>query len=228
MQLGRRVLERRLIKGTIPERVILQSRSRKAILVGTGADHSFAVDENGTAWGWGLNGHGQTGTCLPSEDRLVSTPLQVHGMNKTDLGGASIVQISGGSQHTLFLTSDGRVFACGNCQDGQLGLPDDDGALSKRYPEGFVTEPTLVPFPDREDPVVYIACGTHNSLAITQGGAMYSWGRNTLGQLGTGTESVDAKTPTMIVRKEGGSWSAKAAACGSQHSLALLAPKNAS
>ncbi|KAI0749576.1 regulator of chromosome condensation 1/beta-lactamase-inhibitor protein II [Daedaleopsis nitida] len=230
LQLGRRVLKRRLVTGTVPERVILQSRSRKAVVIGAGADHSFAVDEDGTVWGWGLNGHGQTGTGVDPnsepEDRVVQAPLPVPGLGKADLGGSTVTQIAGGAQHTLFLTADGRVFACGNCEDGQLGIPDQKSSLTEEYPLGFVPEPVLVPFPDHDDPVIAVACGTHNSLAVTKGGAMYAWGRDTLGQLGTGEEGVDVRTPTVIVRKDGGSWSAKAASCGCQHSLALLRQKN--
>ena len=54
------------VKGTYPERVILHSRSRKAVVVGAGADHSFAVDADGSTWGRGHNGHGQTGTGIES------------------------------------------------------------------------------------------------------------------------------------------------------------------
>ncbi|KAI8974193.1 regulator of chromosome condensation 1/beta-lactamase-inhibitor protein II [Trametes punicea] len=228
MQLGRRVLKRHLIKGTIPERVVLQSRSRRAVAVGAGADHSFAVDEEGTVWGWGLNAHGQTGTGVgaeKNEDRIVQAPSPVIGLSKADLGGATVVQIAGGSQHTLFLVSDGRVYACGNYEDGQLGVADSLDTLRNRYPDGFIPEPVIVDFPDDEDPVVAVSCGTHNSLAVTKGGAMYAWGRDTTGQVGTGKEGVDVRTPTMVVRKDGGSWSAKAVSCGGQHSLALLQKK---
>ncbi|KAI0714088.1 regulator of chromosome condensation 1/beta-lactamase-inhibitor protein II [Cerioporus squamosus] len=226
MQLGRRPPTRHTVKGTIPERVILRLRSRKAVVVGAGADHSFAVDTEGTVWGWGLNGHGQTGTGVVSRDRVVPAPLRVQGLSKADLGGnATVVQIAGGAQHTLFLTSDGRVYGCGNYKDGQLGIADSSDALATRYPDGYIPEPVLVPFPDNDDPIVAVACGTHNSLAITQGGAMYAWGRDTTGQVGTGTEGADVRTPRNVVRRTGGSWSAKAASCGSQHSLALLQRK---
>ncbi|RPD54671.1 RCC1/BLIP-II [Lentinus tigrinus ALCF2SS1-6] len=228
MQLGRRVLKRHMVKGTVPERVILQTRSRKAVVIGAGADHSFAVDADGTTWGWGLNGHGQTGTGVEShrsEDRVVSSPRPVHGLTKAELDGATIVQIAGGVQHTLFLSSDGRVYGCGNYEDGQLGLADDDGELAARYPDRYVPEPVLIPFPDSDDPVVAVACGTHNSLAITQGGALYAWGRDTTGQVGTGNEGADVRTPTVVVHRTGGSWFTKAASCGSQHSLALLQKK---
>ncbi|KAH9889561.1 regulator of chromosome condensation 1/beta-lactamase-inhibitor protein II [Cubamyces lactineus] len=225
MQLGRRVLQRHLVKGTVPERVVLQSRARKAVVVGAGADHSFAVDEEGTVWGWGLNAHGQTGTGVGTgrrEDRIVPAPLAVIGLCKADLGGATVVQVAGGSQHTLFLVSDGRVYACGNYEDGQLGVADSVETLRARYPGGFVPEPVLVRFPEDDDPVVGVACGTHNNLAVTAGGAMYGWGRDTTGQVGTGE---DVRTPRMIVRRTGGSWSAKAVSCGGQHSLGLLQKK---
>ncbi|KAH9851070.1 regulator of chromosome condensation 1/beta-lactamase-inhibitor protein II [Lenzites betulinus] len=230
MQLGRRVLARHLLRGTLPEPVVLGTRGRKAVAVGAGSGHSLAVDADGGVWAWGLNGHGQTGTgavgALRGEDRVVAVPHALRGLGDDVLGaGERVVQVAGGAEHSLFLTSAGRVFACGNFQDGQLGVPEDNAALKARYPEGYVPEPVLVPFPDEDDPVAQIACGTHNNLAITRGGALYGWGRDTTGQVGTGKEGVDVRTPTVIVRKEGNSWSAKAAACGAQHSLALLQKK---
>ncbi|KAI0776766.1 regulator of chromosome condensation 1/beta-lactamase-inhibitor protein II [Trametes elegans] len=220
--------ERHLIKDTLPERVILGSRSRKAVVVGTGTDHSFAVDEDGNTWGWGLNGHGQTGTGLGSErneDRVVATPLRVHGMSKAELSGATVVQIAGGTQHTLFLTSVGRVYGCGNYEDGQIGFGDEAGELAKRYPGKCIPEPVRTPFPEEDDPVIAVACGTHNSIAVTRGGAMYAWGRDTTGQIGAGEGGADVRTPTAVVRRTGGSCSAKAASCGGQHWLALLQKK---
>ena len=71
-----------------------------------------------------------------------------------------------------------------------------------------------------------IACGTNNNLAITEGGAMYSWGRQVVGELGLGDDDLDEqKTPAVVVRKEGGSWAAVDASCGGQHCLALLRNK---
>ncbi len=101
-QLGRKILERRKIHGTNPERVVLGARGRRAVTIGAGNFHSFAVDEEGTVWGWGLNSAGQTGTGInPADsDSIVQTPRHVLGLD-----GIRIVEICGGDLHTLFLSA---------------------------------------------------------------------------------------------------------------------------
>lgn len=223
-QLGRKVLERRKIHGTVPEKITLGTRSRKAVIVGAGNYHSFAVDDNGDVWGWGLNTMGQTGTGMSSTgDSEVHLPTKVLGLSKEDLGGETVVEIVGGEHHTIFLTSDGKVYACGRSDGGQLGLEEDDPAFKDREYPDFLPEPVQVTFPDPEDRIAHISTGTHNNMAVTVGGALYAWGEGTQGELGV--EDEEASTPTLIVRKEGGSWSALAVACGGQHTLGVFKKK---
>lgn len=212
-QLGRRVVERRKINGTNPERVVLGSRGRRAVLIGAGNMHSFAVDETGEVWGWGLNGAGQTGTGArgagTDAEAVVQNPLRVPGLSTEELGNdARVVEISGGDLHTLFLTSDGRVYACGRADAAALGLPKDHEALADGA--GSVNEPVRVPFPDEEDddPVVHISAGTTYSAAVTTDGALYTWGEGSQG----GKET--SVTPGVVVRREGGKWGATAVSCG--------------
>lgn len=226
-QLGRKVLERRKIHGTTPEKVVLGTRSRKAVIVGAGNYHSFAVDDHGDVWGWGLNTLGQTGTGVTNSDSEVQLPKKVIGLSKEELGGEeTVAEIVGGEHHTLFLTSAGRVFACGRSGSGQLGLADDHEAFQDRKFEDFVAEPQHVAFPESDDPVRHIAAGTHSNMAVTEGGALYSWGEGSQSELGLGQDADSANTPTVVVRKSGGSWSAVAVACGGQHALALLKKKS--
>lgn len=222
-QLGRRVLDWHKAHGTVPRRVILGKRARKAVAVGAGNNHSFAVDTEGTTWGWGINSKGQTGTGFRNAilDQVVSAPEKVIGLSRLELGGATVVEITGGDYHTLFLTSDGRVYACGVSDEGQLGLADDDDAFLDRAFPNFLPISALVTFPHPDDPIVHIACGTNNNLAVTRDGAMYSWGRQVVCELGLGHDE-DVKTPTVVVRREGGSWAAVVPACGGQHVLALM------
>ncbi|KAJ3722581.1 regulator of chromosome condensation 1/beta-lactamase-inhibitor protein II [Lentinula raphanica] len=223
-QLGRKVLERRKIHGTVPEKVSLGSRTRKAKVIGAGSFHSFAVDDKGDVWGWGLNSMGQVGIGSASEeDAQVQLPTKVERLSKEALDGDVVVQISGGEHHTLFLTQSGKVFAVGRSNAGQIGLPDDDPAFKDRADPDFVTEPVQVKFPDDDDPVVHISVGTHNNLATTKDGALYCWGQGTQGELGV--SDVEVKTPRMIVRREGGSWAAIKVACGGQHTLGLFRKK---
>ncbi|KAJ2931716.1 hypothetical protein H1R20_g5505, partial [Candolleomyces eurysporus] len=223
-QLGRKVLERRKIHGTVPEKITLGTRARKAVVVGAGSYHSFAVDEQGDVWGWGLNTMGQTGTGYTSTlDDIVQTPQKVGGLSKDELGGDVVVEIIGGTHHTLFRTRAGKVYGVGRCNAGQLGLAEEDPAFKDRFDPDFVTVPALVTFPDADDPIVQISCGTHNSAAVTEGGALYSWGQGLQGELGVPEEEV--RTPRIIVKKEGGSWHTVSVSCGGQHTLALLRKK---
>lgn len=230
-QLGRRVVERRKINGTNPERVVLGSRSRRAVRIGAGNMHSFAVDEAGDVWAWGLNGAGQTGTGArgagTDAEAVVQNPIRVPGLSSEELGNdARVIEISGGDLHTLFLTSDGRVFACGRADAAALGLPKDHEALADGA--GFLSEPVRVPFPDEEDddPVVHISAGTTYSAAVTQDGALYTWGEGSQSELGQGGKETSV-VPGVVVRREGGRWGATAVSCGGQHAMGLLRPKDA-
>ncbi|KAF8730311.1 hypothetical protein AX14_005655 [Amanita brunnescens Koide BX004] len=223
-QLGRRVLDRRKIHGTVPEKIVLGTRSRRAVVVGAGAYHSFAVDENGTVWGWGLNAMGQIGAGhTSSEDDIVQLPKKVKRLSKEELDGDKVVQIAAGEHHTLFRTETGKVYACGRAESGQLGLADDDPAFAERPDRDLVTEPALIKFPDPTDPIVHVSAAAHCNMATTVGGALYSWGQGTQGELGVPDEVI--RTPKQLVRKEGGKWFAASASCGGQHTVGLFRKK---
>ncbi|KAF9247402.1 regulator of chromosome condensation 1/beta-lactamase-inhibitor protein II [Melanogaster broomeanus] len=201
-QLGRKILDRRKIHGTVPEKITIGSRSNRIVVIGAGNYCSFAVDESGDVWGWGLNSMGQTGVGA--------------------LGGDVVVRFAGGEHHTLFLTAAGKVYACGRCDSGQLGQREDDEKYQSRPNQDFVLEPLEVTFDDPNDPIVHISAGTHNNMAISRGGLLYAWGAETQGELGV--KEKDAKTPTLVVRREG-KFLASAVACGGQHTLGLFRSK---
>lgn len=225
-QLGRRVLERRKIHGTVPEKIVLGTRTHKAVTIGAGSYTSFAVDDKGELWAWGLNNMGQTGTGFRgSQDAEVSAPKRVVGLSKKELGGEEhVIQIAGGEHHTLFLTSAGKVYACGRSDGGQLGLDKEDEAFKDAAFPDMLETPALITFPDSDDPIVHISAGIHNNLAVSRAGALYAWGTGPQGELGI-KDKTEVKTPEEVVRKEGGSWATVVASCGGQHSLALLRKK---
>jgi len=227
-QLGRRVIERRKIHGTVPEKVVLGTRARKAVAIAAGSYHSFAVDTEGDVWGWGANHLGQTGTGRQGAgDDEVRLPIKVKGLNAEELGdGERVVEIAGGEHHSLFLTSSGRVFACGRAYNGQLGLEENDPAMVNQLDKESLAEPAVVRFPgDGDDPIVHVAAGSHNSMAVSEGGALFAWGQGMSGELGA-KDDDEVRTPREIVRRSGGSWKALEVACGGQHTLGLFLRKS--
>jgi alpha-tubulin suppressor-like RCC1 family protein len=87
----------------------------------------------------------------------------------------SIRQVVAGQKHTLFLDEDGFLYAGGHNTFGQLGFPG----------EASVPLPRQVPaFAQR--PVAAVACGQQHSMALTDWGDVYAWGRGSEGQLGCG------------------------------------------
>jgi regulator of chromosome condensation len=193
--------------------------------MGAGAYYSFAVDEAGDTWGWGLNSMGQIGTGYKSsEDSIVQLPKKVQRLSKKELDGDVVVQIDGGSHHGVFLLASGKVYACGRFNGGQLGFADDDVAFKERNGPEFLAEPALVTFPDSNDPVIQVSCGAHNNATVTRGGALYCWGQGVQSELGLGDEE-EAHTSRVVVRKEGGSWLAAAVACGGRHTIGLFRKK---
>ena len=107
-QLGRRVIERRKIAGTAPEKIVLGTRNRKAVVIGAGNNHSFAVDEDGNTWGWGVNSKGQTGTGLA--DASIGFSLSVYRLSSVpSLSEMNVLSVYSQMRHSMFLSK------CGLC-----------------------------------------------------------------------------------------------------------------
>jgi len=97
--------------------------------VSCGNDHTTAVKTNGTLWVWGSNWDGQLGNQFTS--RNSSTPIT------TVSGGTTWKQVSGGSNFTQAIQTDGTLWGWGRNTNGQVG---NNGFTHRYYPEsaGFI------------------------------------------------------------------------------------------
>lgn len=96
------------------------------------------------------------------------------------------VDIQGGTDFTVALTSTGQVWTWGGNRYGQLG----DGSSITRV------KPQRVRLPGNTK-VRGISVGADHVLALSRSGSVFSWGRNTHGQLGDGT-AADQREPVRV------------------------------
>jgi alpha-tubulin suppressor-like RCC1 family protein len=123
--------------------------------------------------------------------------------NNTNLSG--VKALAAGYDHSLALRSDGRLFAAGDNDDGELGLNDKVNRLA--FDD---TNQTLV--------VTAIATGSNHSIALI-GGYVYATGWDNRGQLGDnggGNKIVFTAATGDIASR-----TVIAIAAGYSHSLAL-------
>ena len=84
-----------------------------------------------------------------------------------------------GFTHTLVVTQDGALWACGDGGDGQLGLNDKGNRRRfQRVGAGAFGGAR----------VVAAAAGGEHSAAVTEDGALWTWGCGEHGRLGHGDE----------------------------------------
>jgi len=164
--------------------------------IAAGYYHSVALKGDGSVWTWGYGYNGQMGN--GSNDSL-PRPAQVAGLPR-------IVAIATGPSHVLALAGDGSLWAWGGNNAGQLG----DGTTTDRL------RPVRVSGVSGLADITAIAAGYEHSLAMTAGGAVWSWGSNYSGQLGDGS-NANRSVPGRVA----GIASVRSIAAGASFSLAL-------
>jgi alpha-tubulin suppressor-like RCC1 family protein len=100
----------------------------------------------------------------------------------------NVVAVACGKEHSLALTSDGRVFSFGSDRDGALG----QGDLEPR------AEPALIESLLEHGPVVCVAAGTGSSLFVTAQGTLLACGANDRGQAGTASTQRRYASPVVV------------------------------
>jgi alpha-tubulin suppressor-like RCC1 family protein len=202
---------------SVPYRYIpVQVTSLSSVVaIASGHYHNLAVKSDGTVWAWGWNIHGLLGDgkwniydAVVGEGSMngSSSPVQVQGLG-------SVVDVAAGKLHSLALKSDGTVWAWGNNDSGQHGVPGgltfNDGPYTTTYRHTPVQVQGL-------DSVVAFAAGYSHSLALKNDGTVWAWGSNSYGQLGDGSTTT-RYTPVQVTNLG----LVTAIAAGSSHTLAL-------
>nr|CAB3265492.1 RCC1 and BTB domain-containing protein 1 [Phallusia mammillata] len=162
--------------------------------------HVLVLTEDGDVFTWGHNSYMQLGNGGTAPG-LIPSPLSRHFCKKA-------IQVACGSHHSMVLTVDGEVWAWGYNNCGQVG----SGSTSNQGAPRKVTACI------GNKKIINIGCGQTASIAVTDGGEVYSWGYNGNGQLGVGN-NVNQTNPCRIAALQG--VVIQQVICGYAHTLAL-------
>jgi alpha-tubulin suppressor-like RCC1 family protein len=144
-------------------------------------DTGLAVDTTGQLWGWGTTNFGNS-MCL-RVNRPLLTPIRLQFRDVTLAAGAW-----GNAQYM----SHGRVYACGDNQNGALG---DGTTVSTPFVGGHT--PTMPHLPAGAK-VETLNAGWQNHAALMTNGTVYEWGYNAQGQVGQGVIGGIALLPLKV------------------------------
>ena len=82
------------------------------------------------------------------------------------INGPRIIEIVSGKTHNIIRTEDGQIFSYGKGEFGSLGL---GGCL-------FTAKPRLISKLNNKK-IVAVACGAHHSMALSDIGDLFTWGK---------------------------------------------------
>ena len=166
----------------------------EVVQVSAGMKHSLLLTRDGKAFASGHNQFGQCGfspldvrsaaSSSASAPSSATTFLSLSTFTRVSaLKHEHVVSLSAGQHHSLFLTSSGRVLACGLNQQSQCGQPAamstlrQSSALSAYTQRHFecVAEPREVELDDGFD-CVRVVAGFYDSALIARDGRVRWWG----------------------------------------------------
>lgn len=186
-----------------PERMLfalhLQALEPKIVSVSCGARHTAALTDGSILLAMGDNSAAQCGVPLGQPPRIVyvASRLLPNGAGLAPLYCSAMVC---GDAHTLAVAVSGEVWAFGDNSAGQLGVGVScplsrsggrGGSVAHHdkdrnpKPNGACLVEGLLGIP-----VARIAAGALHSGAVTACGAVFVWGSNSHGQLGTAEVAV--------------------------------------
>lgn len=171
---------------------ITGGRKKKSIVrrIAAGKDHSLAISYDGAAFTWGRGDSGQLGHGSFVD---VARPKQVMALSSTSISisqGFSVLDVAGGSDYSLFLTTTGDAYISGRDSSSlsSSGLANDASTL---FPQMIGLPASQSPDHHQQQQVVGISCGeAHYALHLANETLLISHGDS----LGASTSNSNLET----------------------------------
>ena len=173
--------------------------------VTSGDSHTCALTREGAAYCWGFNRDGRLGNGTTSS--MSFTPVAV-------AGGLNFAEVSAGpGPHVCGITKRGAAYCWGGAAEnaGELGNNTRFGSLRPVAVAGGLT-------------FTHVTVAALHACGITPRGAVYCWGDNTYGELGTGTKPTGQRMFSTIPVAVSGGLEFVAVAAGGLHTCGITRP----
>lgn len=136
------------------------------LAVACGSAHNAVLDKEGRCYTWGKCHFGQLGHGEMDQNETVPRLVGA-------LGAVLLQSVAAGDSHVIAITRTGKVYTWGIGYYGSLGHGDETSLDVPKLVEGL-----------KEHSIRSAAAGASHSLAVTDTGALFVWGRDHCGQLG--------------------------------------------
>ena len=165
--------------------------------VSIGSRHSAVLKEDGTLWSWGSNAKGALGNLgIFSQTKLT----QEHS-NSTHW-----VTLGSGDSFSVAIKDDSTLWGWGDNEYGQIGTPS---TLYKERREPTQEDSNATDWKS-------VSAGYNHTAALKIDGTLYSWGKNSSGALGDGSNN---STTTAVQESTHSKW--KSVTAGYDHTVAI-------
>jgi len=162
--------------------------------IAAGGSHALALKDDGTVYAWGYNEFGQLGDGTITSSSTAVAVVGTGPVTKDAPDNKIATAISAGLDHSLAII-DGTVKSWGYNYYGQLG----NGAELASYLPVKTLQTVLrdqdgLPLSN----IVEIIAAGHHCIARDLAGTIWTWGRNTHGELGDGTTVSRSKAKNIL------------------------------
>ncbi len=157
------------------------------IYVATGKDHACAIDRGRDLYCWGNNDSGKLGygaSGYANENRR--SPIMVY---EDVMSAGNWASVSAGNENTCGIKLDGSLWCWGSNDNGMLAIGRWESFIYYDSPVSVTGS--------NEWKAVFLSRFFDSACAIKRDGALWCWGNNQAGQLGTG-DNISRNYPVMV------------------------------
>jgi alpha-tubulin suppressor-like RCC1 family protein len=187
----------------------------KVTALAAGSEHTCAISD-GALVCWGLNGTGQLGSSFGVGAVTTPEPVSLP-------AGTQITSLALGGNQSCAILAGGTCECWGENNYGQLGQGTFSATMTAFPEDGIVTPAPIAAAADGPITATAVTMGEIEGCAVAASEALYCWGFNDYGAVGTGSNTTTAPlgiaTPTRVTTLP---YATIAVAAGGWHVCAVL------